>query len=104
MEDKLVNSAGLLTIDLHMETEYHHGIYWSLPLADLRFYGGPVMAERSPAIQGNHIFVPELFQVAVGSFTRLWKQNREQPASTIVELWSYIHVESHSHTESGTSY
>ncbi|KAH7007233.1 hypothetical protein EDB80DRAFT_764269 [Ilyonectria destructans] len=103
-KDELVNDAGLLTIGLHLESPDHHGVYWSLPLADLRYYGGPVMAERSLSTQGNRITVRELSQVAMGSLTRLWKQDRELIASLMVELWSFIEVASRSHTEPGTTY
>ncbi|KAG9506487.1 hypothetical protein J7337_000018 [Fusarium musae] len=94
-KDDLINPAGLLTIGLNIASSKHHGVYWSLPLSHLRYYGGPVMAERSLATQGNRITVQELFQVSIGSLTRLWNKDRKHLASIIAELWAYIEAKAH---------
>ncbi|EGU83042.1 hypothetical protein FOPG_16051 [Fusarium oxysporum f. sp. conglutinans race 2 54008] len=103
-KDELINPAGLLTIGLNIESSKHHGVYWSLPLSHLRYYGGPVMAERSLATQGNRITVHELFQVSVGSLTRSWHKDRKHLASIIAELWAYIEAKAHPYAAPGTTY
>ncbi|KAF5695498.1 hypothetical protein FGLOB1_14014 [Fusarium globosum] len=100
-KDDLINPAGLLTIGLNIASSKHHGVYWSLPLSHLRYYGGPVMAERSLATQGNRITVQELFQVSVGSLTRSWNKDRKNIASIIAQLWGYIDSEAHQHAAPG---
>src|SRR4051794_31649518 len=41
----LVREGGLLTIDLQMNKD-QGGVFWSLPLNHLRYYSGPILAER----------------------------------------------------------
>ncbi|CVL03295.1 uncharacterized protein FPRN_00027 [Fusarium proliferatum] len=103
-KDDLINPAGLLTIGLNIANSTHHGVYWSLPLSHLRYYGGPVMAERSLATQGNRITVQELFQVSVGSLTRSWNKDRKHLASIIAELWAYIEAKAPRYAAPGTMY
>ncbi|RFN52064.1 hypothetical protein FIE12Z_3616 [Fusarium flagelliforme] len=103
-KDELISPAGLLTIGLNIKSPNHHGVYWSLPLSHLRYYGGPVMAERSLATQGNRITVHELFQVAVGSLTRTWDIDPEILAPIVVNLWNLIEDISYPHTVPGTHY
>ncbi|KAJ4005718.1 hypothetical protein NW752_011045 [Fusarium irregulare] len=103
-KDELISPAGLLTIGLNIRSPKHHGVYWSLPLSHLRYYGGPVMAERSLATQGNRITVHELFQVAVGSLTRTWDIEPETLAPLVIKLWNLTEGISHPHAASGTHY
>ncbi|KAF5969581.1 hypothetical protein FBULB1_10155 [Fusarium bulbicola] len=103
-KDDLINAAGLLTIGLNIASSKHHGVYWSLPLSHLRYYGGPVMAERSLATQGNRITVQELFQVSVGSLTRSRNKDRNHLASIIAELWAYIEAKAHRYAAPNTMY
>ncbi|KLO86345.1 Uncharacterized protein LW93_11119 [Fusarium fujikuroi] len=103
-KDGLINPAGLLTIGLNIANSTHHGVYWSLPLSHLRYYGGPVMAERSLATQGNRITVQELFQVSVGSLTRSWNKDRKHLASIIAELWAYVEAKAPRYAAPGTMY
>lgn len=102
--DPLVDSAGILTVGLHIENPRNQGVYWSLPLSHLRYYGGPVMAERSLAVHGNRITVPELIQVSMGCLTRKWKMNKKALANCLLRLWDYIEAEAVSHTEPGCPY
>ncbi|RYP47080.1 hypothetical protein DL768_006807 [Monosporascus sp. mg162] len=102
--DALVSPGGILTVGLHIETSSHHGVYWSLPLAHLRYYGGAVMAEKSLDTQGNRIAILQLFQVAVGSLTRDWPVDREQIGAFFGQLWEYVSSIAHKHTDCRTLY
>ncbi|KAK9415679.1 hypothetical protein SUNI508_10157 [Seiridium unicorne] len=47
--DPLVSLGGILTIGLQLEREtVPGGVFWSLPLGHLRYYGGPVRSEKKP--------------------------------------------------------
>ena len=44
--DSLINPSGIVTLGLQgIEPENSHGVYWSLPLAHVRYYGDPVVSE-----------------------------------------------------------
>jgi hypothetical protein len=103
-QDALVAPGGILTVGLHIETPDHHGVYWSLPLAHLRYYGGAVMAETSLDTQGNRITILQLFQVAVGSMTRDWLVDKEQIGAFFVQLWDYVSSIAHKYTRRHTRY
>ncbi len=45
--DPLLHSCGILIIGLHRVEEEQGGIFWSLPLAQLRYYGTSVTRERT---------------------------------------------------------
>jgi hypothetical protein len=98
--DVLVCPGGILTIGLHIESADHSGIYWSLPLAHLRYYGGPVITEKSLDTQGNHITVLQLLQVAVGCLTRTWAIEKKQIAAFIIQLWEFVAPISQTHADS----
>ncbi|KAL2019806.1 hypothetical protein VTK56DRAFT_9157 [Thermocarpiscus australiensis] len=68
-KDELVRPGSICTIGLSIGSPSHSGIYWPLPLSRLRYYGGPVMAEKSLESQGNRITIPQLVQVAAGCLT-----------------------------------
>ncbi|KAJ8130735.1 hypothetical protein O1611_g2889 [Lasiodiplodia mahajangana] len=61
-KDPLVSEGGLVTIGLQMNND-QGGVYWSLPLNHLRYYGGPVLAKRFLGAIGNHITPLQLYQV-----------------------------------------
>jgi len=104
MGDRLVEPGGLLTIGLQIQDSKHNGVYWSLPLAHLRYYGGPVLVEKSLVTQGNRLSVLGLFQVAVGCLIRKWPFDPMRIARSINLLWEYIQQISRPHTSAGTQY
>ncbi|KAI1819208.1 hypothetical protein F4861DRAFT_534627 [Xylaria intraflava] len=73
--DPLVNEGGLLTIGLQMNRD-QGGVFWSLPLNHLRYYGGPILTERCLGALGNHITPLQLYQVAAGCLGILGFQSR----------------------------
>jgi hypothetical protein len=67
-------TAWKLTIGLQMErNDDSKGVYWSLSLARLRYYGDPVLTRRSLARDSSRIHFEQLMQVTLGSLCNLWK-------------------------------
>ncbi|THV44085.1 hypothetical protein BGAL_0739g00020 [Botrytis galanthina] len=66
--DALVHDGGILTSGLQLSSTAHDlGVYWSLPLAHLRYYGDPIISSRSIAVDGTRLTIDELFQAVLGS-------------------------------------
>ena len=70
-KDPLLHSSGILTVGLHQIGEEQGGIHWSLPLAQLRHYGGPVNRERS-VNSTQRLTLEEFSQVFLGAFLHGW--------------------------------
>ncbi|OTB13474.1 hypothetical protein K445DRAFT_44822, partial [Daldinia sp. EC12] len=45
-EDALISSGGIITIGLESKEDNGKGVFWSLPLAQARYYGDPVITKR----------------------------------------------------------
>ncbi|KAI0969832.1 hypothetical protein F4678DRAFT_438335 [Xylaria arbuscula] len=88
--DPLVNDAGILTIGLNTQCPSETGISWSLPLGHLRYYGGPVVTEKSLITQGNRITVTQLIQLSIGCMTRHWSLSESTIVKFLVVLWKFI--------------
>lgn len=68
--DTLIAAGTIATIGLRgneCEPEIHNGVYWSLPLAHVRYYGDAVVSERSIKSGQSRVFIKEIWQVALGS-------------------------------------
>ncbi|KAI0503274.1 hypothetical protein F5B22DRAFT_555619 [Xylaria bambusicola] len=88
--DPLVNDAGILTIGLNTDGRSETGISWSLPLGHLRYYGAPVMTEKSLVTQGNRITVTQLIQLSIGCMTRQWALPESDIVRFLVDLWRFV--------------
>ncbi|KAI0457846.1 hypothetical protein F5B21DRAFT_53627 [Xylaria acuta] len=88
--DSLVNDAGMLTIGLNTERPSKTGVSWSLPLGQLRYYGGAVVSEKSLVTQGNRITVTQLIQLSIGCMTRHWAVPGPDIVQLIVDLWKLV--------------
>ncbi|KAI0866157.1 hypothetical protein F4860DRAFT_210106 [Xylaria cubensis] len=88
--DPLVNDAGILTIGLSTKQPSKTGVSWSLPLGQLRYYGGAVVSEKSLITQGNRITVTQLIQLSIGCMTRHWGISGPDIVQFIVNLWKVI--------------
>ncbi|KAI1754441.1 hypothetical protein F4782DRAFT_538970 [Xylaria castorea] len=88
--DSLVNGAGMLTTGLNTERPSKTGVSWSLPLGQLRYYGGAVVSEKSLITQGNRITVTQLIQLFIGCMTRHWGVPALDIVQLIVNLWKLI--------------
>ncbi|KAI8955119.1 hypothetical protein F4801DRAFT_529707 [Xylaria longipes] len=90
-DDRLVSSGGLLTIGLQVEVDGEHdGIFWSLPLGHLRYYGGPVISEGSINITNGRVPASSLMLVALGCMTGSWKFSNTSIADLLIRLWDYV--------------
>lgn len=79
--DPLFKHTGMLTLGLSyvgrkQEGEAppaeEEGIYWSLPLAHLRYYGQPVVSKSALNVNHSHLTLSELTMIALGSMFRSW--------------------------------
>lgn len=70
-KDPLLRSCGMLTVGLQRVEDEQGGICWSLPLAQLRHYGGPVNRERT-VNSASRLTLEEFSQVFLGAFLHGW--------------------------------
>jgi hypothetical protein len=71
--DPLVSKGGILTIGLKiLSPDKDDGVFWSLPLAHLRYYGDPVRSNRSMGTNAARVQMEDLMQVALGSACSMW--------------------------------
>ena len=71
--DPLVDQGGIITVGLQNRTQHSDdGVYWSLPLANLRVYGKPVETTRHNGISHTQITFSQFLCVALGSLFGLW--------------------------------
>ncbi|GJC88439.1 hypothetical protein ColLi_11277 [Colletotrichum liriopes] len=89
-QDDLVTPGALLTIGLHMRTQDESGVYWSLPLSHLRYYGRPVVSKRSLEDQASRLTFEQLLLVALGSLTKTWNLGPEEIANCLRGLWDGV--------------
>jgi hypothetical protein len=95
MSDPFVAAGGVLSIGLAATPRTSgekNGVYWSLSLAQLRFYGKPVRVERALEI-GSRITFPQLNLVIFGVFLAEWQLSSTQghlAAEAILSLVSYL--------------
>ena len=90
--DPLVAPNGNVTIGLHgVEAADSQGVYWSLSLAHLRFYGDPVPSQRSVDTDLSRISFDDLWHVILGSLFATWgivgEKAMEEAAKIICLLW-----------------
>ncbi|KAF8541076.1 hypothetical protein BDD12DRAFT_950044 [Trichophaea hybrida] len=95
VSDPLVAPGGLVTIGLQTEVGSQDGsgdgIYWSLPLGNLRYYGDPVQSVRYLVSDASKITFTQLEIVALGSLARLWKF-RQQDSRLIASFIVHLHA------------
>lgn len=72
-KDSLVPPSGILTIGLERHDDgSHKGLRWSLPLAHLRYYGGPVTRASELTIQGSRLSLLEFDMAVLGCVLGGW--------------------------------
>ncbi|KAJ5202033.1 uncharacterized protein N7498_006696 [Penicillium cinerascens] len=85
--DPLISSGGIVTIGLKNRPEQlDEGIFWSLPLAHLRFYGDPVIATCRTGLRESQITFNQFQAVVLGSVLSSWNfldPNIELPCEII---------------------
>jgi len=70
--DSLVSIGGILTVGLQNDENNDQGVYWSLPLAHLRYYGHPVKSTRAVSQDVSRVSMDQLAQVALGAVLSAW--------------------------------
>ncbi|MCJ1381143.1 hypothetical protein MMC17_004252 [Xylographa soralifera] len=71
--DPLVNQGGVVTLGFkNADPAVDDGIYWSLPMAYLRYYGDPVIRTASAGDQATRVSLNQLHLVALGSIISTW--------------------------------
>jgi hypothetical protein len=73
-KDPLMNDA-LVTISGQQSSTGREGVYWSLPLARMRYYSPPEVAERRIASDTSRVTIDELWIVILGILTGPWSQS-----------------------------
>ena len=71
-KDKLFPSGTLVTIGLRNGDMEKRGVYWSLPLAHLCFYGNPVSITRCVNQETSRVTVEQLLLVSLGALIGPW--------------------------------
>ena len=92
-KDRLIPSGGIMTLGIEDTRREGSGIYWSLPLAHLRYYGDPVLCEASLHSSTSRVSIDQLIYVALGSVIRRWLADADdiEPAAKLfVEINSFI--------------
>ncbi|GKT93562.1 hypothetical protein Ct61P_11412 [Colletotrichum tofieldiae] len=70
-QDELIKPGGIITLGLETTGRGDTGVRWSLSLSHLRYYGDPVLVERS-IDDGDRLTVQELRLISLGSFIHSW--------------------------------
>jgi hypothetical protein len=92
--DDLFLAGGTLTIGLeNRDRSNDDGVYWSLALSHLRYYGDPVVSKASLASQASRISIEELHLICLGSVLAGWGEEGADiiaAAEFFVVLWERI--------------
>ncbi|OAP60059.1 hypothetical protein AYL99_05061 [Fonsecaea erecta] len=77
--DELIPLGGLLTIGLKRTAPgtAHDGVYWSLSLAHLRYYGEPVHSSKSISAASHRLSIDQFAIVALGCVLGSWGVSTE---------------------------
>ncbi len=90
--DELIASGGLLTLDSNDCEMRQDGLFWSLPLVHMRYYGDPVIVRGSLSSDASKVSIDQ-FLVALGSLLSCWRvasTDFEAAAELIVDMWLAI--------------
>lgn len=88
--DDLITAGGLVTIGLQLKGHESSGVYWSLPLSRLRYYGRPVVAKRYLDAQARQLTVDQLTLVVFGLVTQHWGMDAKDIASCLTCVWDRV--------------
>lgn len=92
--DKLVQKGGLITVGMQSTNpEKDRGISWTMPLAQLQFYGKPQILKRAIGEQSLRVTFEGAVQVAIGSIISTWKRQADDLESVchfFIALWDSL--------------
>lgn len=87
--DPLINPGGLMSIGLTNKTEDGKGVFWSLPLAQARYYGEPIIATRHAGVGESQVQFEDFILVVIGGVLCSWQQSMLD-VDDALELIKYI--------------
>ncbi|KAH8888441.1 hypothetical protein GQ53DRAFT_871375 [Thozetella sp. PMI_491] len=95
--DPLMCGAGRLIVGLEDADPLNStGVFWSLSLSHLRYYGDPILCQRSAAEDASRVTFKEFTLVALGCFLQKWCTWRqdglgtEQVVDMIIAMGEFI--------------
>ena len=90
LKDPLITPGGVITIGLQNRSpNADDGIYWSLPLATMRFYGHPVLSTGRVGLRDSQVTFHQFLCVVLGSIIQSWgwtKQDITIPLELLATL------------------
>lgn len=102
--DSLIAPGGIVTIGLQgVEANQDRGVYWSLPLAHVRYYGDPIKAEGSITLDSSRASIDQLLLVALGSLIATWSPHGstfKESLELISLMWQFSSEEVATYTDS----
>ncbi|KAK8137232.1 hypothetical protein PG984_005172, partial [Apiospora sp. TS-2023a] len=84
--DNLIASGGIITIGLENKDGKFGGVFWSLPLAQAKYYGDPFIAKRCLGVEQSRVSFDELQLVIIGRIMGDW----EEPSLGTEKLMEFI--------------
>ena len=82
--DPLISPGGIITIGLQGKTEeLDNGVFWSLPLAHMYYYGDPVLATGHTGIRESKVTFDEFVFVVLGSILTGWSLSNITPEAVL---------------------
>lgn len=82
-KDALMNGA-LVTISSQQSSTDREGVYWSLPLAQMRYYSPLEVVERRIACDTSRVSIDELWIVILGILIGPWSQSDLDPSCEFI--------------------
>jgi hypothetical protein len=90
-KDDLIGPGGILTIGLHRgDCDKESGIFWSLPLAHMRYYGSAPTVSRSLTADSSRVSLEQLYQVALGCLSAVWGTDIPGVVNILIALGSAL--------------
>lgn len=94
-EDPLFSRGTALTLNLHGNpSKQPSGVYWSLSLSHMRYYGAPIHAEGTYATESSRISFDNLLQVVLGSICNSWGFDGSDPVA-VTQLIRSVRLKRH---------
>jgi len=90
--DELMNGA-LLTIPAYGAIHNKEGVFWSLPLARMRYYSAPVVVERQIASRTSRVTIREFWIIVLGVIISQWESfcpSVERLCGLIIQLSTLV--------------
>jgi hypothetical protein len=81
-KDDLIREGGLITIRMQgAQRKNEGGISWTMPLAQMKNYGKPVLSTRSISAKSLRVSFGDLLYIAMGSAISNWSSYRHDVES-----------------------